>query len=224
MQFALCFVICLEFGASPACYSELSPSGGAAPAVSQTVLDQVNILKAIGEGLEKIGNGFGVCWDKIKTAVIDIDAAWNVLTARRLHGKLVDLNVQLTIHAAAQTEAVEDIDEYVKNPTPQGWVLIRQKLKNVFDKVKELVETLKNDRSDFVIGPLYKELYDTLNQRVRPLESLQVMSPPQTKEELDQVRLINERYKRLVEQMNKTRTLLDEWLEKQKTRTTSKSQ
>jgi hypothetical protein len=224
MQFAFCLVICLGFGASPSCYSERPTSSDAPLTTGQSILDRLNMLKQIGDGIGAIADGFDKFWNSLKKAVIDVDAGWNELAARRVHAKLVDLSKQLTILPAMQTRAVEDIDDYVRNPTPEGWVQIRLKLSNIFDKVKELVETLKNDNSDFVIGPLYKTLYDTLNQRVRLLESLKVMPPPEKKEELDQLRSINERYKRLVEEMSNARTALGEYLEKQKTRSSSKAQ
>jgi hypothetical protein len=233
VQFALCFVICLEFGASPAWYSEQPPSTGAPKTKGRTdapqtkgrsILSQLNPLNWGADTVQEWIETWRKFREELERTVRSVDAAWNELAARRLHAKLVDLSKQLTILPAAQTREVGNIDEYVTNPTPEGWSHIRLRLKNIFDKYKELVEILKNDSSDFIIGPLYKRLYDTLDQRVQFLESLNAMPQPVKKEQLDQLRLINERYKRLIEEMNNARTALDEALEKQKTRSTSKTQ
>ena len=146
------------------------------------------------------------------------------VAARKVHEKLVSLCKQLTILPAMQSIAVEDIDDYIKNPTPEGWIQVRLKLSNIFNRVNDLLETLSDHDSDFVIGPVYKQLNDTLRQRVRLLEKLEGLPPPVNKEELTQLRNINERYKKLIEEMNKARDELASYLEQQRARSTSKAQ
>ena len=66
------------------------------------------------------------------------------------------------------------------------------------ENIKELLDDIGNERSDFVLESAYSKLLETMGARVSLLSRISKLSPPSSAEEKEALGELNFEYKRLL--------------------------
>lgn len=146
LAFALALVSAIEGKAQ---ISKLAPANRA-----KMLRDWSLALAAAGAAMTAFANGVASLG---KTA----EAGWSELSARRTRTRLADISARATQLAIEnQSTVFNKIDDYPNksNPTDADWLAVTQPLSSVISKVKELLDELRDERSDFISEPSYRIL------------------------------------------------------------------
>ena len=87
-----------------------------------------------------------------------------------------------------------------------------RKLASVSKIVAELLKEVSAERSDFVATETYDTITRTLYARQNLIEKLQAMTPPTTEAELNGLRLVQQRYGKMVKNLLRANTALGAYL------------
>jgi hypothetical protein len=188
----------------------LAGAGLAAPAAHGQkigiIREFADLVGAIGDSLGKLADGFEKL---VGTGLRTYDA----VAARRAESRLYSLRVRLTRLAGVQTILVFDtIPDYLETQDPAIWQRVTKKLASVSKIVSELLKEVSAERSDFVATETYDTITRTLYARRNLIEKLQAMTPPTTEAELNGLRLVQQRYGKMVENLLRANTALGAYL------------
>jgi hypothetical protein len=161
---------------------------------------KLQILTEVAKALGDLGDSVVKITDGVKQVVITGGEGVSFVLAKKTKSELKDLSATSAQFAAQQNaRVIQSIDEYLKYPSARDWPAVQQKLSNVLLRGTELLTEWNEERSDFIVESSYAQLLETLNARVNILQKLSSMEAPTTKEELEALSEVNERYKTLIQ-------------------------
>jgi len=154
----------------------------------------IDAISAAGDAITKIVDG-------IKHLIVTGASGYNYVAAERERKRLVEISARATnLQARHQARVVRDLDEYVNkpNPNPLDWYAVKDGIAYVIENIKELLDDVGKERSDFVLESAYSKLLETMGARVSLLTRISKLNPPNTREEKDALRELNSKYNRLL--------------------------
>jgi len=163
---------------------------------------RLNVLKDAADALGAAGDAIAKLTDGVAHLVTTGDSAWQTVSARRTHDRLVDISARATnLSGVRQIAVVNSIDAYLakRDATKTDWDTVTMAIGGVIGDVKSLLDDLRSERSDFVLEGAYATLVQTLGARSDILVKLAALPPPTTPEEKAQLSRANTNYKRLLE-------------------------
>ena len=120
-------------------------------------------------------------------------------TARRLQARLRQIVARATyLHSFQSVRLVNNLDEYVMQPSPASWDRAKEDLQFMSLSLKELLEEVEHE------DPTYRVQSTTWQGALREkhvLERLSAIQPPATREELAEFSRIRVHYTLLVRQV-----------------------
>ena len=155
----------------------------------------IDAIGAAGDAIIKIVDG-------VKHLVVTGTSGYNYIAAERERNRLVEISARATnLQARHQARVVRDIDEYLckPKPGPLDWYAITEGIARVIKNIKELLDDVGSERSDFVLESAYAKLLETMSARVSLLSRVSELPPPSSNEERDALGQLNSQYKRLLD-------------------------
>jgi hypothetical protein len=162
---------------------------------------RVNLFKDAVEAISAAGDAIESLTDSIAHLVKTGNDGYDFIAATREYNKLKDLSARSTnLVNLKQVVVVKSIDEYLAldEPTNYQWDSLIQGIQSVLGNVKLLLDDVKEERSDFVREDAYAKMGFSLQSRTMLLDKISKLPKPNSQEELDQLRELNEEYKRLI--------------------------
>ncbi|MFT5306705.1 MAG: hypothetical protein ACI89M_002231 [Chitinophagales bacterium] len=156
--------------------------------------DAVEAIGAAGDAIESLTDSIG---HLIKTG----NDGYDYVAANREYNRLKDLSARSTNLVNLKQEAVvKSIDGYlaIDKPSNYDWDSLIQGIPDVVSNVKLLLDDVKEERSDFILEDAYAKMGSSLQSRTMVLNKISSLPKPNSKEELEQLRKLNEEYKRLI--------------------------
>jgi hypothetical protein len=173
----------------------------AQPATAIAALEKlVSILGSAGEAISKFTKG-------ITEAVKAGAAGYDYVAARRDRSNLIDISAKMTtLVTGGNMIVIDGIESYISfaqnsqnsDLVRAEWQLVVVRVREALYLVKNLLDDVKETRSDFVAQDAYMELHHTLNQRGIALGMLSRLAAPSSPEELEVLTRANTNYKVLV--------------------------
>lgn len=176
----------------------------------------VKVLGDTGDAISKLTKGFS---DLVSTSV----KGYDYVKAAREQARLKDISSKLAGLMAINANNVSKIDEYIvlvekkksSSLTP-AWRDVTVPLAKALLSVKELLEDVQVERSDFILEKAYLNLRETLERRTAVLGSLLDITAPQTPDEVSLLRAASEKYKVLIENTKACLEQLNAYIKTQK--------
>jgi hypothetical protein len=190
-----------------------------APIVVQAqaaLASRVAVLKEAADALGAAGDAIAKLTDGVAHLVQTGDKGWQVVSARRTRSRLVDISARAqNIAGVKQVAVVNSIDEYLSktHPTAADWKTVTDAIGHVVGDVRNLLDDLNADRSDFVLQKAHATLVETLAARSSILDKLASLPPPLTQKERSGLRNVNSKYKALLSNFRAATTELNKYLE-----------
>ena len=156
--------------------------------------DAVEAIGAAGDAIENLTNSIA---HLIKTG----SEGYDYVAAKREYNRLKGLSARSTNLINLKQEAVvKSIDEYLATDSPSNyeWDSLIQGIQGVVGDVRLLLDDVKEERSDFVLQDAYIKMGSSLQSRTMILNKISSLPKPNSEEELEQLRKLNDEYKRLI--------------------------
>jgi hypothetical protein len=172
----------------------------------------VGLLGATGDAIIKITDG-------IKHLIVTGVSGYNHIAADRERKRLIRMSAVATDLASThQAIVVRSIDEYLDSsePTIFDWIAVKEGVSGVLEEIRDLLDDVREERSEFVLESAYERLLRSLGIRSSFLEGLSRVPPPTTEEERDALREINNEYKRLLKAFSEAIEQLNLYLKSKK--------
>ncbi len=178
-------------------------------------MTQLILYKEIIESIGAAGDALTKIVDGIKHLVVTGTSGYNYVAAERERKRLIEISARATnLQARHQARVVRDIDEFLKknNPNAMDWYAVKGGITYVIENIKNLLDDVGKERSDFVLESAYSKLLEALGDRVSLLTKISELRLPNTQEEKDALRELNAEYKRLLSCFRDAIAMLNEYL------------
>lgn len=180
-----------------------------------TSTKRINLFKDAVEAVDSAGDAIISLTDAFAHLIATGSKAYDVVSAKNDYNRLIDLSARSTnLVNLKNVVVVESIDDYLAkdNPSNYDWDSLKQGIQSVMGDVKLLLSDIKEERSDFVLEDAYSKMGKTLKSRSVILEKIAVLPKPNSKEELEQLGKLNEKYKKLIDSFSKATEQLNEYI------------
>lgn len=131
---------------------------------------------------------------------------YDLIAARKAESRLKEISAQTSILIGVQSVRVVDrIDRYLAQPTPENWKRFQDGLPDVLRLVNDLLQDVQKERSGFIVEQqaAFEEFVASLSRRHSLLTELLATPAPQSKEEIDALRLVREQYAQLMNSLRR---------------------
>jgi hypothetical protein len=174
-------------------FNELFPRGDA--------MTELLLYKELAGAIGAAGDAVTKIVDGIKHLVVTGVSGYDYVAAARERNQLVEISARATnLQARHQARVVRDLDEYLNKPNPNAldWYAVKEGITYVMESMKELLDDVGKERSDFVLEAAYAKLLETTSARVSLLSRVSSLPPPSSIEEKDALRQLSAEYRRLL--------------------------
>ena len=169
-------------------------------------------IEELGQALEGVGKGLASLVDVFQKLAIAGTRGFDVVVARRMSARLRDFSARGTQLAVSQKLILDEIADYLEDPSSDNWTEVTEQLNNTLATVVRLLSDLKQERSDFVAEPSYELLLTSLHSRAVLITGLVAMPAPQGADELRSLESIREKYQVLIGQLSEAKQALNTYI------------
>jgi hypothetical protein len=189
-------------------------TNGTSSAETKSV-ERINLFKDVVEAAGAAGSALENITDGIEHLIITSAKTWDILNAKIQRNRLVDISARstsLVVHKNAFI--IGNIDKYLelKKPSIIEWNNFKINVRSVMLDVNELLSDVNDERSDFILNENYAKLSGSLVGRMSLLSKIDRLPMPTSQEELEQIKLFNEKYKILMFNMTTAIEHLNEYI------------
>ena len=178
-----------------------------------TLVALVKLVAGTGQAadaLEKFSKAIGTGYDTASHVVDDV-------SERSDRRELEDINKAIVRLYQGNIAFLDILDGYLKQPTSAKWSHIQMETEHLIATINQLFGKLDRERTGLVHGApeAYFDIVETLEGRSGMLYKLRdINPPPDTAEEIEQLRLFKGQYARLAVNLKKVSLNLSEYINK----------
>ena len=159
----------------------------------------VKLLSDVADATDKLADVTGKTGGMILKAVGTGYKIADFKRVRELADKLADLlGLTKQQRQSQQLDFVPALDLYLSRPDDRLWKSIQGQAESYKKSIDLIMFDLGDTAREIVTEDFYDELNLTLGARQRQLEILSNISPPHSKDELDELKRFTENYKLLI--------------------------
>lgn len=172
-------------------------------------------MTEVSEALEAAGTGL----EKLVAAVQQLVASgvrgFDIVVARRAASRLRNISALGTRLGITQRAVLDEIEGYLQHPDPAKWLKVTEELQEILVAVTEVFSMVQRERSEFVAEPAYELLMSTLYSRSLVVSGLIDLPAPKSAHELEELAVVHDKYRNLLDQLRIARNELNEYLKQQ---------
>jgi hypothetical protein len=169
-------------------------------------------LKGLGNAIDAAADALGKLADSLAHAVSLGDKGYSVVRARVIKSTLKDIDARLTdLAQTTQSALVQNMHGYVelarrmiqatggsretlRAELRSSWKPVVDGIRDVLTKTKNLLNELRQDRSDFVLEDARGALLSALDAKVGLLDTLRFGEFPEDLEQINQLRIVADKF------------------------------